>query len=118
MSKIYDMPLQITIKNIIANYDLKKDILLDKEYSTTRYRKNGFLAYDKDGRNIGIVFQADDERTVRYGNAEILFFKQYQNEYGSWRVVKILDKYLPYSKLVEYLHNNNQICLTTDARTR
>ena len=62
MKKIQDMPLQITIKNIVANYDLKRDNLLNKEYSTTRYRKNGFMLYDSIDRNIGIVFRADDER--------------------------------------------------------
>lgn len=118
MKKIQDMPLQITIKNTVVNYDLKCDNLLNREYSTTRYRKNGFMLYDSNDRNIGIVFRADDERTARFGNAEILFFKQFQNEYGSWRVIKVSGKYLPYEKLASYLQAHGQLTITTDERSR
>lgn len=118
MKAINDSALQITIKNDIANYDLKYDNLLNGEHSVTRYRKNGFLIYDSNGRSIGIVFRADDERTARFGNAEILFFKQFKNEYGSWRVIKVSGKYLPYEKLASYLQVQGQLTIITDGRSR
>ena len=118
MKGIVDKELKIIIKNQIANYNRNTDRLLYEISSVTRYRKNGFLAYDENGKNIGLVFMSDDERTYRFGNAEILFFNEFQNQLGVWRIIKIKGHYLPFKNLEKVLQKNNEYSCITDMRVR
>lgn len=111
-----DPALTIKITNKFYCYDLNTNMLSGKK-QPTKYRKNGYLTFDEKGRKIGIVYMADDRRTLRYGNAEIMFFKTYKTEYGSWRVIKENGKYLPFEELKEKLKAGDYIC-TTDKRLR
>lgn len=111
-----DPALTIKITNRFYCYDLNTNTL-SAERQSTRYRKNGYIAFDENERKIGIVYMADDRRTLRYGNAEIMFFKTYKTEYGSWRVIKENGKYLPFEELEEKLKTGDYIC-TTDKRLR
>lgn len=65
-----------------------------------------------------IVFMSDDLRTARYGNAEILFFKKYSNEFGSWRVIKRNGQYLAFKYLSQILLTEKQYYCITDSRFR
>lgn len=118
MKYIIDKELKIIITNQIVNYDKRMSCLLYYKASTTRYRKNGFMTYDETGRKIGIVFMADDKRTYRYGNAEIMFFNEFENEFGEWRVIKINKHYLPFAKLEKVLQSQNEFTCITDERIR
>lgn len=118
MKGIIDQELKIIIKNQIANYNRNTDRLLYEKSSVTRYRKNGFLAYDENGKNIGIVFMSDDKRKCYFGNAEILFFNKLENEFGIWRIIKIKGNYLPFEKLEKFLQTNNEYICITDTRVR
>lgn len=118
MKGIIDKELKIIIKNQIANYNRNTNSLLYETSSVTRYRKNGFLVYDENDKNIGLVFMSDDERTYRFGNAEILFFNEFKNELGVWRVIKIKSNYLPFKQLEKILQTNNEYICITDMRIR
>lgn len=78
--------------------------------------KVGYLAYDKNNRNIGIVFMSDDKRTARYGNSELCFYETYESELGSWRTIKINGGYFPFERLKEILSRQEKYVCTTDAR--
>lgn len=118
MKGIVDKELKIIIKNQIANYNRNTDSLLYGNSSVTRYRKNGFLAYDENKNNIGLIFMSDDKRVNRFGNAEILFFNKFENEFGVWRIIKIKGSYLPFKKLEKFLQTNNEYICITDTRIR
>lgn len=118
MKGIIDKELKIIIKNEIANYNHKAGCLLNKESLIATYRKNGFLVYDQNGRNIGLVFMSDDTRKFRFGNAEILFFKEFQQEFGVWRIIKINGNYLSFEKLKRILQIKNEYICITDERMR
>lgn len=113
-----DKELKIIVKNQKASYDRNYERLSSSYVSVTKFRKNGYLTCDEDGNIIGLVFKSDDERTVRYGNAEIMFLNEYKNKYGMWRIIKIHGQYLPYSHLEEVLKSNDKYILTTDERKR
>ncbi len=118
MKGILDKELKIAITNKLASYDIQTDTLIFAEHSVTKNRKNGFLFYDKTGRNLGIVYKSDDKRTYRYGQAELLFFKRFKSEFGTWRVIKLNGQYLNYNKLLKILQENNEFICTTDSRLR
>ena len=79
--------------------------------------KIGYLTYDTNGNNIGLVFMSDDERTARYGCAEIMFFSEYHKQYGYWRVINIGER-LPFSTLEKILREKESYILTTKSRRR
>lgn len=118
MKGITDRALTVCVKNTLVNYDVKTDTLTHRALSVTKYCKNGFLAFDERSRNIGIVFASDDKRTVRYGSAELLFFKKYENEFGTWRNIKQNGQYISFASLENYLSQHPSYTLTTDARFR
>lgn len=118
MKGIYDGELEFTITREVLNYDVLTDTLLRHKSNVTRNKKNGYAAYDQTKRLIGIVFMSDDKRTVRYGNAELLFFKQYEEEFGTWRIIKQSGKYLPFENLESLLQTRQAYSCRTDARMR
>lgn len=72
--------------------------------------KTGFLVFDENQRNVGIMFRSDDtraDRAIRYGMSEILFYEEYEHEFGTWKIVKINRKYLPYEELTRRLAERN-----------
>lgn len=105
MKKIFDRELTITISN-----------------RKLRYKgKLGYLTFDEDGRNIGIVYMADDKRKAHYGSAEILFYKDYETEFGTWRLIKQVDnnlQNLKYSQLERIIEENQSHTVTTASRLR
>lgn len=78
--------------------------------------KVGYLAYDKNNRNVGVVFMSDDKRTARYGNSELCFYEKYESELGSWRTIKINGGYFLFERLKEILSREGKYVCTTDAR--
>ena len=113
-----DNELTIKVINKKVWYNVKFDKLTDYKQEINRNCKEGYLAYDIYGTNIGIVFMSDDKRTQRYGSAEILFYKKFANQYGVWRNIKINRQYLSYEKLVQTLTKQGEFTLTTGARYR
>ena len=113
-----DNELKIIISNRKVCYDWENDNLITSALTIKKFRKNGYIFADENGNNLGIVFKSDDKRTVREGSAEILFFKEYEQEHGVWRNIKIHGQYLPYSHLEEVLQKNGHYILTTDERLR
>ncbi len=79
-------------------------------------RKYGFLAVDKLGRSVGVVFMHDDKRRVAYGQAEICFFDEYIEEFGEWRLISINKERLSFKKLSELLANQDYYEITIDPR--
>ena len=118
MKKTYDPELKILITGQIVSYDMATDELRYDRLPVTRSRKNGYMTYDERGRNIGIVFMSDDKKTARYGNAEILFFKKYKNEFGIWRVIRRQGAYIPFDYLQDVISRYGKYTVTTDARHR
>lgn len=118
MKGIYDRELEFTITCEMLNYDILTDTLLRHKSNVTRNKKNGFAAYDQTKRPIGIVFMSDDRRTSRYGNAELLFFKKHEDEYGTWRIIKQNGKHLSFEKLESLLQTRQSYSCRTDARMR
>lgn len=116
--EICDNELRIIVTDEIINYDLYSDKIINHEDKTSNLRKNGFLTYDENNRKIGVVYMSDNIERNSYGNSEILFFKKYENEFGSWRIIKNKGKYLPYNFLVKHLSNYKIYTIVTDARKR
>ena len=117
--RILDEAATFEVVNKIANYDLIEDRLISHESAVTRNQKNGYLLYDIIGRNVGIVFISDDHRKPhgykRYGKAEILFFLEYKNEFGTWRVIS---PYIDYKTLENILSKQEKYKFTTAQRYR
>lgn len=118
MKNILDKKLKIIISNQIANYDLNSNHLSYNKGTISKYRKNGYLTYDENYTMIGLVFMSDDIRTNRYGNAEILFFNDFKQEFGTWRIIKIIGNYLPFTHLENHLRTNEEYVCTIDERIR
>ena len=114
---ITDPALTIIITNQKVNYDWNEDRLATYDRGVGSNRKNGYLTRDTDGNDIGLVFMSDDRRTVRYGSAEIMFFRKYKEKYGRWRLINIGGR-LPYSILEKKLSEKESYTLTTKSRTR
>ena len=112
-----DPALTIVITNQQVSYNWDDDTLVTYQRSVLPNRKNGYLTRDTDGNNIGIVFMSDDKRTVRYGSAEIMFFSEYEEKYGRWRLINIGGR-LPYSTLEKILREKEFYTLTTKSRNR
>lgn len=86
---VYDEKLPIIIQSKKCGYDLFKDEICDTNASITRSRKIGYIFTDTKKRILGVVYRSDDERKIYYGMAEILFFKRFKEEFGTWRIIKI-----------------------------
>lgn len=78
--------------------------------------KHGFLAFDKSGRSVGVVFMNDDERKQSYGQAEICFFDEYIKEFGQWRLVSINKERISFKKLSKILDQQGDYEVTIDPR--
>ncbi|MCL2061455.1 MAG: hypothetical protein FWH03_02405 [Firmicutes bacterium] len=104
--------MKIIIENKLASRDGRKGVFT---YSTTGRRKTGFLIYDEQNRNIGIVFMSDDERKdCKYGMSEILFDENFEKEFGTWKIIKINRAYLSFDKLKEIMSKNERYTLYID----
>lgn len=115
---MYDPELTITITNELVNYDYFTGYSICGVSQVGKDRKNGYKTYDAQGRNIGIVFMSDDKRTKRYGNAEIMFLKEYREEFGRWRIIRLNGQYTDYKRLEGILQQRNEYVCTTQARNR
>lgn len=115
---VYDEKLPIIIQSKKCGYDLFKDKRCDTNASITRSRKIGYIFTDSQKRNLGIVYCSDDERKIYYGMAEILFFKRFKEEFGTWRIIKINGEYLLFDKLEKILSLQDAFSCTTDSRRR
>ena len=108
-------PLRVKVTNQMVTYDHKKDKFYyrtDMPISTNV--KHGYIVYDMSGRNIGIVFFSDDERTKRYGNSEFLFLASLKAEYGIWRTIKRNGEYFWFSQLEKILEKQQEFVFTAD----
>lgn len=112
-----DPALTIVITNQQVSYNWDDDTLVTYQRSVLHNRKNGYLTRDTDGNNIGIVFMSDDKRAPRYGSAEIMFFREYEEKYGRWRLINIGGR-LPFSTLEKILREKESYTLTTKSRNR
>lgn len=112
-----DPALTIIITNQKGSYDWDEDRYVTYERSVGKNRKNGYLTRDTDGNNVGIVYMSDDKRSVRYGCAEIMFFRENEEKYGRWRLINIGGR-LPFSTLEKILREKESYTLTTKSRNR
>lgn len=122
-SKVYDPPLTLKIVNEKKNYDFENDYLMSGSYDTNEERKNGYLALDLNGEELGIVFEDDKEKNSYYKCANILFFKKYKESHnvGKWRIIRPIDRtyytntkgYIKYKTLEEILTKDGSLTLTT-----
>ena len=118
MKTIKDPEMKISISNKKISYDRSADVITPSKTSPTKNRKYGYLVYDERGKGVGLVFMSDDKRTARYGDCEILFFKEYEREYGSRRVVKMYGERFPFSTLEKIMSAKESHSLVIDSRTR
>jgi hypothetical protein len=118
MKRIVDKELKIKVINKMASYDLTNDRFSYNKVSPTRFKQYGYLMFDEKNRNVGIVFMSDDKRRPSYGYAEILFFKDYEQEFDNWRQIKIDKIRLPYDCLESCLLNNGEYNNIIDSRSR
>lgn len=115
---VYDEKLPIIIQSKKCGYDLFKDEICDTNALITKSRKIGYIFTDTKKRILGVVYRSDDERKIYYGMAEILFFKRFKEEFGTWRIIKINGEYLPFDKLEKILSLQDAFSCTTDSRRR
>lgn len=113
--KKYDPPCTITISNIQGSCEDKSGFFGTSDNGP---KKIGYVTFDDRQRKVGICFMADDRKTARYGNAEILFFNEFKNEFGTWRIIKINKQYLSFEQLKIILAKNEQCKLNIDGRYR
>ena len=95
----------------INTFVFKKEVGCNKSK-----HKQGFLAADKSGRNVGVVFMNDDKRKQSYGQAEICFFDEYVDEFGQWRLVSINKERVSFKELSKILDQQGDYELTIDPR--
>ena len=112
---IFDAPCIIEITNEKTECVGRKGVTA---YADKGLLKTGYLCYDDKGRRIGIVFMSDDKRTARYGSSEILYYKEYEQEFGTWRVIKVNKQYFAFERLKECLEKSGFIKLSIDGRNR
>lgn len=122
-SKVYDQPFTFKIVNEKMNYDFENDYLTSGSYETNEERKNGYLAVDLNGEELGIVFEDDKEKNPYYQCANILFFKTYKEKHnvGKWRIIRPIDRayytndkgYISFSTLEEILLKDGSLTVTT-----
>lgn len=85
----YNLIKNVEIKNMkgeLNSFEIKKG------FAPSRYNhikinagEECLLVYDNRGRNVGIVWEHFENRpSAANGQAEIYFFPQYNNEFGSW----------------------------------
>ncbi len=67
--------------------------------------KYGFLAYNSEGENIGIVYMCDDVDSPSYGHCELCNYKDYHNRYGQWHIIFSNGQRIQWTKLCEILEN-------------
>ena len=95
----------------INTFVFKKELGYNKSKN-----KQGFLAFDKSGRCVGVVFMNDDERKPSYGQAEICFFDEYREDFGQWRLISINKERLSFERLSKILDQQGDYEVTIDPR--
>lgn len=113
MANKYPLRVRVTNQKVTYNHssdklDYRTDIMIRAKV------KRGYMVYDMTGRNIGIIFSADDKRLHSYENCEFLFFADLRNEFGIWRTIKINGAYLPFSELEKILELQSVYEFTAD----
>lgn len=116
-SSSQSVKLGLSNKTSSSVFDPSLTVVVTVEKGVCR-GKTGYLAYDEQKRNIGIVYSQDDPRTRRYGKAELSFYEEYENEFGAWRIIKRNGEYLAYETLQSLLDSRGRVTITTDARHR
>ena len=122
--KIYDPPLTLKIVNKIINYDFEHDYRIERFSHISEWRKNGYLAYDKNNEELGIIFEDDNPDNPYYKCAHILYFKKYRTKHnlGIWRIIRPIyshytlhkNKYILFENL-ETILENDSVTITTKA---
>ncbi len=123
--RIYDPSLTLKISNKTVIYDLSNDYLIFGSSGTNKWRKNGYLTYDSNGEELGVVFADDDRRHKSFGCLYLLFFKKYtvKHRVGVWRVIKPVDYvcatteygYIEFETLEKKLSEKSYFEVTTQA---
>ena len=113
-----DPPLTIKITKEQGCYDLEKDELTQVSMTPTKFRKNGYYAYDENERCIGIVFERDKQYSIHNGTAELMIFRKFHDQFGDSRVIKQNGQYLSYETLQTELSTHETFTCTTDLRIR
>ncbi len=78
--------------------------------------REGYLIFDDEDRNVGIVFMSDVKGQVAYGHAEIRFFDGYRREFGVWRRIFINGDRLPFTRLQNILEKDGRYNCLLDPR--
>lgn len=102
--------MQIVVTNQKIFYDWKNNEKSTFYMPINTECKKGYITKDLNGREIGITYEADDERKLRIvGNAYMLLYKKYEDELGKYRLVKTKSgKIFPFCRLEEVLETEDQ----------
>ena len=76
--------------------------------------KNGFKAYNPQGKCVGIVFMTDDKRTAAYGNCEFCFYPEYKHPYGEWHRILSHGSRIKFKYLCDILSKQSTYNLFVD----
>ena len=76
--------------------------------------KNGFLAFNSNNEEIGIVFMGDDKRSKSYGYCELCIFKNYKEKYGEWHRIKSNGLRIEWSTLCSILEEKGKYEIFVD----
>lgn len=104
--------MKIIIKNKSDKRKGRKGVFA---YADNGPFKTGYLIYDENDINIGIIFKADDPRRKSYGKAEILFDEHFEREYNrTWHVIKVNKYYLEFNDLERIMNEKKCYELVID----
>lgn len=65
--------------------------------------KIGYLAYNANGENVGVVFEDDNQHTTAFGYCTLCLYPAYHNRYGEWHRIRSHGGKIKWSKLCEIL---------------
>lgn len=97
--------MKIIVENKIVEREGRKGVFVNSESGRI---KTGYLIYDENEKNIGIVFKTDDiPNKSSYGQSQILFDEDFEKEFNrTWYIIKSNKNYLPYDKLKKIMSEN------------
>ena len=65
--------------------------------------KIGYLAYNANGENVGIVFEEDNQHTPAFECCTLCMYPTYYNRYGEWHRIRSHGGRIKWNKLCEIL---------------
>ncbi len=106
--------MKIIIENKVVQRKGRKGFFA---YTESGQIKTGYLVYDEEGNNIGIVFRSDDIRKKSYGQSEILFDENFEKRHKrTYYIIKINKRYLPFEELKKVMSKNERFEVVIDLK--